>query len=721
MIYIKYMLKNKNFVAFDFETTGVDVKKDEPIQIGIVKFDNNFHIIEEYSSYIKPKKNIKELSHIVEFITSIKLKELNNKPYIEDIMPKIKQFFDKDTIVVWHNIPFDIAFMEKYWPEFSYEDSIDTFIWSKVFYHWKTSYAQDVLTDSLWMNEGSSHDALVDSRLSMRLFENMYQKLNNLIKNYPVLQNYLLKSETVWKNVLDIHSHLVNIEPYLPRKSVEIKGNKKIIGTDIDMSSYRNKTVFDVSGCEFKELILAILGNYKKTIFCFHHKNRLSLIKNVLNENYISYSPLKLGAYLDKDKEKKFLSKEKFSIGETKFIIKAFSHFSEWVSMFDLNDSDEYKVYNYLKANPKKSKRNVVLATHYDLFSYLKENGSGDLKDYQIIFFDFTYWMGNLSRVINRPYDFYHFISMLEQLAYYYENESMIESSNKITEIVSASNIYFASLCMALNKVFKWTDAIITEIPELLENIDFWKVKNLYLKLDKQIREGVKVQQYNSITGEYGTDNWEEKLVEDLLKWWDKFSELLKDYATVRKVMYHQDKIHYIFNPVRKSIDIHNLNDILDSLNIKNFTPNSSRNWIKLCEYKKIVLEDKGIITKYKDRGTDFKELLRDIESYYKEGENIFLISTRRDFSKALFELIFKWVKSEWLEEKIDIFAENITWWWWKNIFYMKSSKKRRIVIWGLEFFMAARWENLDLWKKLVVNISGPFEKNILKDLYFYV
>ena len=707
------MLKNKNFVAFDFETTGVDLKKDEPIQIGIVKFDHKFRIIKEYSSYIRPRKNLKELSHIVEFITSIKLDELAHKPYIEDILPEIKSFFDKNTIIVGHNIPFDIAFMEKYRPEFQYENIIDTFVWSKVFYHWKSSYAQDVLTDSLGISEGTSHDALVDSRLSMRLFQNMYNKLNKLITKYPILQNYLLKSDAVWKTVLDIKSHIVNIDPYLPRKSVEIKDNKKIIATDMYLSSYRNKTVFDVSWCELKNLIIGILGNYKKTIFCFHHKNRLNIIKNILNENYISYSPLKLGAYFDSEREKKFLSKEKFSVWETKFIIKAFSHFSEGVSLFDLNDPDEYKVYNYLKANPKKSKRNVVLATHYDLFSYLKENGAESLKDYQIIFFDFTYWMWNLSRVVNKPYDFYHFISMLEQLAYFYENESMPEQSKNIIDIISASEIYFAAICMAMNKVFKWTDATITEISELLENIDFWKVKNLHWKLDEQIRQ--------NIIDDRWAENGDKKLVKDLLKWWWNFSKLMENYATVRKVMYYQDRIHYVFNPVRKSMDIHNLNDILGTLNIKNFTPNSSKNWIKLCEYKKIVLEEKWIITKYKDRGFDFKDLLKDIESYYKEGENIFLISTRRDFSKALFELIFKWVKSEWLEDKIDIFAENITWWWGKNIYYMKESKKKRIVIGGLEFFMASRWENLNLWKKLVVNIAWPFAKNILKDLYFYV
>jgi DNA polymerase III epsilon subunit-like protein len=57
------------FLAFDFETTGLDVKKDEPIQIGIVRADSQFRILDTYTSLIKPQKDIKELKNIVKWIT----------------------------------------------------------------------------------------------------------------------------------------------------------------------------------------------------------------------------------------------------------------------------------------------------------------------------------------------------------------------------------------------------------------------------------------------------------------------------------------------------------------------------------------------------------------------------------------------------------------------------------------------------------------------------
>jgi DNA polymerase III alpha subunit (gram-positive type) len=57
------------YVSFDFETTGLDVTKDEPIQLGIVRFDHEGNVIDTFCSCIKPKKPIKELKSIVRFIT----------------------------------------------------------------------------------------------------------------------------------------------------------------------------------------------------------------------------------------------------------------------------------------------------------------------------------------------------------------------------------------------------------------------------------------------------------------------------------------------------------------------------------------------------------------------------------------------------------------------------------------------------------------------------
>lgn len=57
------------FVSIDFETTGLDTTKDEPIQVGVVIADANFCIVDVYTQLIKPEKNIKELKHVVGYIT----------------------------------------------------------------------------------------------------------------------------------------------------------------------------------------------------------------------------------------------------------------------------------------------------------------------------------------------------------------------------------------------------------------------------------------------------------------------------------------------------------------------------------------------------------------------------------------------------------------------------------------------------------------------------
>ena len=51
------MLLNEEFsyVCLDFETTGLDFQKDEPIQLGIVKMNEKGEILETFLSYMKPE------------------------------------------------------------------------------------------------------------------------------------------------------------------------------------------------------------------------------------------------------------------------------------------------------------------------------------------------------------------------------------------------------------------------------------------------------------------------------------------------------------------------------------------------------------------------------------------------------------------------------------------------------------------------------------------
>lgn len=77
----------------DFETTGLDINKDEPIQIGIIEFDGEGKIIGEYQSLIKPNKKTDELKHIVGFVTGLSISELESAPTREEVLVQIAQFF----------------------------------------------------------------------------------------------------------------------------------------------------------------------------------------------------------------------------------------------------------------------------------------------------------------------------------------------------------------------------------------------------------------------------------------------------------------------------------------------------------------------------------------------------------------------------------------------------------------------------------------------------
>jgi DNA polymerase III epsilon subunit-like protein len=81
------------YIGLDFETTGLDVTKDEPIQIGIIEIDENGKIIGEYQSLIKPDQKTDELKHIVGFITGLSISELETAPTREEVLSQIQQFF----------------------------------------------------------------------------------------------------------------------------------------------------------------------------------------------------------------------------------------------------------------------------------------------------------------------------------------------------------------------------------------------------------------------------------------------------------------------------------------------------------------------------------------------------------------------------------------------------------------------------------------------------
>ena len=109
------MLSDKyRYVAMDFETTGLDLSKDEAIQIWLVEVDIFWNVVRQFKSFIQPDKPVSELKTLVSYITWISVDDIKSAPKFDELMPEILKFFGEDVIVIWHNIQFDINFLREW-------------------------------------------------------------------------------------------------------------------------------------------------------------------------------------------------------------------------------------------------------------------------------------------------------------------------------------------------------------------------------------------------------------------------------------------------------------------------------------------------------------------------------------------------------------------------------------------------------------------------------
>ncbi|MDP3900191.1 MAG: 3'-5' exonuclease [bacterium] len=113
------------YIAYDFETTGLDYQKDQPIEIGIIKIDNLGNI-EEHNFFAKAPEPLSDDTKRITGLTD----ELINEKGIDlqkamekmfEIMGIRKDGFDKDVTIIGHNIIcFDNLFLYRYAGEYGY-------------------------------------------------------------------------------------------------------------------------------------------------------------------------------------------------------------------------------------------------------------------------------------------------------------------------------------------------------------------------------------------------------------------------------------------------------------------------------------------------------------------------------------------------------------------------------------------------------------------------
>ncbi|MCL2114389.1 MAG: 3'-5' exonuclease [Streptococcaceae bacterium] len=174
---------SEKYVVFDFETTGFSAQKNEIIQIGAVKYDENDVELARFNQLVKNQRSY--VSSEITQLTGIRPADLLSQPVIEQVLPEFLDFI-KGHLLVAHNAPFDISFLYQAIIDCAITDVeafrvYDTLAESKRLLKMK-SYALESFKDFLEMNDLRSHDALNDCLVTARL----YQYLQEIEQPKPV-------------------------------------------------------------------------------------------------------------------------------------------------------------------------------------------------------------------------------------------------------------------------------------------------------------------------------------------------------------------------------------------------------------------------------------------------------------------------------------------------------------------------------------------------------
>lgn len=97
-----------NFVSLDIETTGLDPRRDEIIQIAAIRFTAGVKT-DVFDSFVKPHAKVPTF---IKALTHISSDDLKNAPSIETILPKLMDFIG-DSVIVGQNISFDLGFIDE--------------------------------------------------------------------------------------------------------------------------------------------------------------------------------------------------------------------------------------------------------------------------------------------------------------------------------------------------------------------------------------------------------------------------------------------------------------------------------------------------------------------------------------------------------------------------------------------------------------------------------
>ena len=157
------------FVAFDFETTGLQAASDGIVEFGAVRF-RGAEISATFDRLSNPGVPISPEAGAVSGISD---EDVANSPPVQSILPDFTEFLG-EAVLMAHNAPFDLGFLRAaiQTSDLSQVENlvIDTQLLAIKAFPRRRSYSLQNLAADLSLPRSRAHRASDDAELCMRLF-----------------------------------------------------------------------------------------------------------------------------------------------------------------------------------------------------------------------------------------------------------------------------------------------------------------------------------------------------------------------------------------------------------------------------------------------------------------------------------------------------------------------------------------------------------------------
>ena len=203
------LLSEQTYVVFDLETTGLSARYDDIIEISAVKIKGE-QTLDRFDSFVRTNG---KLSNFTKRLTGINDLDVQKAPPAEEVLAQFKTFLS-DAILVAHNAPFDVGFLEAHLQRYDLLDRpyayIDTLVMARMLYHDKLKrFGLKFVAKYFNVELTQHHRAEADTSATVNIFKAMmHDELHHRMQTLDDLKDPLKKNPSLNRYANAIKQHV---------------------------------------------------------------------------------------------------------------------------------------------------------------------------------------------------------------------------------------------------------------------------------------------------------------------------------------------------------------------------------------------------------------------------------------------------------------------------------------------------------------------------------